>query len=130
MYLQIKCAFFQSLWRSPIPDKRRFDKGLLPARFATSAPATTAARTATAAATAPVATETTGAATAVTGAFGSGSSFVHVDGPAIQAGAIKCGNRAVCFRRVRHLDKGEAAGLASIAIPDQIDSIHGPVLFE
>jgi len=101
-------------------------KRLLPARFATSA-AAAAARTA--AATAPVATETT-AAPAMTGPLGPRPRFVYVDCPAIQAGAIERRNRAVRFRRIRHLNKGEAAGLARIAIPDQIDPLDGPVLFE
>ena len=66
-------------------------------------------------------------ASAAPGAIGFGTGFVDVDRAATQVGAVQAVNSGIGFRRIAHLDKGEAAGAARVTVRHQTDALHGAV---
>jgi hypothetical protein len=91
----------------------------LPARFAPAAAATAAAVSTTATAVAAAAAEST--------ALGAGTGFVHVQGAAVQFLTIQTLDGFHRLGLIGHLDKGEAAGLAGVAIANNAGLFNGAV---
>ncbi len=58
------------------------------------------------------------------------TSFVDVDGAAIQVATVQLGNRTIAFRVVAHFHESESSGLASVAIRNDADAINGPIGFK
>jgi hypothetical protein len=51
--------------------------------------------------------------------------FINFQRPAIQVGSVESRNRAVSFRRIRHLDERKSARTPGIPVGDDFDAIHG-----
>jgi hypothetical protein len=76
----------------------------------------------------PTSAATTTLATAAT--FGLRASFVHAERATIIFGAVQGRNGLIGLRRIGHLNEGETAGAARVAIGDQVNPIYGSVRFE
>src|SRR5579871_6290532 len=81
------------------------------------------ARTAATAAAGPV-------ATAPGSALGFRPGFVDVERPAIEFSAVQFRDCAICFGAIGHLNKSKPSGSTGIPVRDEVDTLHGAVLFK
>jgi len=100
------------------PEQRiggRPDYETLPAVAAATATATTTAAVSAAAA-------VTTATSATARAFG--TRFIHIERTPTEFPAVDSCDCVVAFRVIRHFDEREAAGLARIAVGDNVDAVN------
>jgi hypothetical protein len=104
---------------------------LLPALSATAAPAATTATTAPAATAAAARSATLATAAPTKPCSGwLGSCFIHVQSTTVQFRAVQLLNSGLGLPRVSHFDKREPARLPCVAVCNNIDSLHRPILGE
>jgi hypothetical protein len=94
------------------------------ATVASAATTTVAATITVTTATAATATISTTVTTAAAATFFTGTSFVDIDSPSGQFGAIKFGNGRAGFVIFRHLDKSETTRFARHLVSDNVNFGH------